>query len=222
LITDAEVSKGTLPGVERAIPKSKGLEFASLLHQFAVDHAQSHKNPNVVAVFKDMGMTSKPKAAPPPPKPLPSTKATTPTKPPVTSETSARVVTKGTGPKPPIKVVKDKPLTAPPPAKAEGGPAVKTTKSPSPPPPPASGKTIAAEAKSPVTKKTPVADKAKGAGKKPTANKPLPIKKGTEKLGTKKKEPPRPAKAKKPPTANKTPGKRLPVKPATKKKSKPR
>ncbi|MFN9917866.1 MAG: hypothetical protein ACK53L_35085, partial [Pirellulaceae bacterium] len=110
LITDAEVSKGTLPGVERAIAKSKGLEFASLLHQFAVEHAHSHKNPNVMAVFKDMGMTSRPKAPPPPPKPLPSAKATTPTKSPVTSETSARVVAKGTGPKPPIKADKDKPL----------------------------------------------------------------------------------------------------------------
>ena len=71
LLTQPELEKGILPGVERAIAKNKGIEFATLLHQFAVDHAASYKNPLVVAVFKDLGMTSKPKAPPPPPPPAP-------------------------------------------------------------------------------------------------------------------------------------------------------
>ena len=35
-ITEDEASKGRVPGLERAIPKAKGCEFGSLVHQFAV------------------------------------------------------------------------------------------------------------------------------------------------------------------------------------------
>ncbi len=98
LLTPAEVEKGILPGVERAIPKTKGLEFACLLHQFAVDHATSYKNPAVVAVFKEMGMASKPKAPPPPPPP-PSPKVVKPA-----------VIAKQAEPKPPAKPTKTKPV----------------------------------------------------------------------------------------------------------------
>ncbi len=65
LLTDAEAKKGSIPGLERAIPKSKGIEFSQLLHQLAVDFANSHKNSNVVAIFKELKVTYKP--APPPP-----------------------------------------------------------------------------------------------------------------------------------------------------------
>ncbi len=37
LITPAEAASGRIPGLERAIPKAKGTELASLLHQFGVD-----------------------------------------------------------------------------------------------------------------------------------------------------------------------------------------
>lgn len=37
LISDDEVEEGKTPGLERAIPKNKGPEFASLVHQFGVD-----------------------------------------------------------------------------------------------------------------------------------------------------------------------------------------
>ena len=97
LLTNAEVEKGILPGVERAISKTKGLEFACLLHQFAVDHATSYKNPAVVAVFKEMGMASKPKAPPPPPPPPP--KVVKPV-----------VVVKQAEPKPLAKPTKTKPV----------------------------------------------------------------------------------------------------------------
>ena len=37
IATDKEVEKGAIAGLERAIPKSKGVEFGSLLHQFGAD-----------------------------------------------------------------------------------------------------------------------------------------------------------------------------------------
>lgn len=66
IITQSEADKKTVPGVERAIPKNKGNEFASLLHQFAVEFALNQKAPAVVAVFKELGVTPKQKAAPKP------------------------------------------------------------------------------------------------------------------------------------------------------------
>jgi hypothetical protein len=41
VISEAEVSKSTAPGLERAIPKTKGSEFFSLAHQLAVDYMLS-------------------------------------------------------------------------------------------------------------------------------------------------------------------------------------
>ena len=61
IITAAEAEKRSLPGVERAIPKNKGFEFGSLLHQFAVEFQQNPKNAEVLAVFKDMGISPKAK-----------------------------------------------------------------------------------------------------------------------------------------------------------------
>ncbi len=37
VINDSEAEKGIVPGAERAIPKNKGIEFGSLLHQLGVD-----------------------------------------------------------------------------------------------------------------------------------------------------------------------------------------
>jgi endonuclease-3 len=37
IATEKEAATGTVPGVERAIPKNKGVEFGSLLHQLGVD-----------------------------------------------------------------------------------------------------------------------------------------------------------------------------------------
>jgi len=59
LLTTAEANKGVLPGIERAIPKNKGLEFASLLHQFAVEYTADFHQPVVNAIFKEMGVANK-------------------------------------------------------------------------------------------------------------------------------------------------------------------
>lgn len=41
VVTPAEAKKGRTPGLERAIPKTKGVEFASLLHQLGADFFSS-------------------------------------------------------------------------------------------------------------------------------------------------------------------------------------
>jgi endonuclease III len=47
--TETEVKKGIIPGLERAIPKSKGVEIASLLHQLGVEVG---KNPYAASTRK--------------------------------------------------------------------------------------------------------------------------------------------------------------------------
>ena len=49
LITDKDVKEGAVPGLERAIAKNKGVEFASLLHQLGADFVA---NPYVPAFHK--------------------------------------------------------------------------------------------------------------------------------------------------------------------------
>jgi endonuclease III len=58
-ITPQEAEKGTVPGLERAIPKNKGSEFASLLHQFAVELHLHPKSGAAPLVLKDLGVTYK-------------------------------------------------------------------------------------------------------------------------------------------------------------------
>ncbi len=72
ILTQAEADKKSVPGVERAIPKNKGFEFGSLLHQFAVEFKQNPKNAAVVAVFKELGVSPKAKAVE---KPVPKKEA---------------------------------------------------------------------------------------------------------------------------------------------------
>lgn len=47
IATEAERSSGNVPGLERAIPKNKGREFGSLLHQLAADFIASPFSPTV-------------------------------------------------------------------------------------------------------------------------------------------------------------------------------
>ena len=100
IITEAEAEKKSLPGIERAIPKSKGCEFASLLHQFSVEFHSTPKSPTALAVFKDLGVTPKPKAKvqeKPAPAKLPKV-ATAPTISPVVSTPTSK--SKSSGPAP--------------------------------------------------------------------------------------------------------------------------
>lgn len=51
LITDKDVGVGTVPGLERAISKAKGIEFGSMLHQFGADFTANPYSPAVREVL---------------------------------------------------------------------------------------------------------------------------------------------------------------------------
>jgi endonuclease III len=84
LVTDKDVQEESVPGLERAIPKNKGAEFGSLLHQLGADFAANpyssalHKillqiNPDVEALLpKRRAKEAKAAAVPAEPKPTPS------------------------------------------------------------------------------------------------------------------------------------------------------
>jgi len=64
VLTLQEIPKNALPGIERAIPKTKGIEFAGLMHQFATDLYHHPKSEAPLAVLKDMGSSYKTKPKP--------------------------------------------------------------------------------------------------------------------------------------------------------------
>lgn len=59
VINDAEATKGQVPGAERAIPKNKGVEFGSLLHQFGADLAASPGSSKLRAILAEIDPTYK-------------------------------------------------------------------------------------------------------------------------------------------------------------------
>jgi endonuclease III len=208
IITPAEAEKKSLPGIERAITKNKGFEFASLLHQFAIEFHQNAKSPNALAVFKELGVSPKPKVVekPAPPKATkPAAKATEPAAPAgSTSKTKSTATPAETG----STKKTEKGAIAPAPKSKEPAPPTKTS----------SEKTD--------TKKKPDAKVAdakpsetkKPEPKKPEPKKPEPAKAEVKKVETKKPEPkkaePKKEAAKKPETkpAAKKPDAKAPVK----------
>jgi len=58
-ISDKEAEARRVPGLERAIPKNKGIEFASLLHQIAVDYSASRFSPRVRAILLEVDPDAK-------------------------------------------------------------------------------------------------------------------------------------------------------------------
>ena len=57
--SEDETKKGRVPGLERAIPKTKGEEFSSLLHQLAAELAASPFNTNIRNILLEMSPTAK-------------------------------------------------------------------------------------------------------------------------------------------------------------------
>src|SRR5262245_33643557 len=53
-INDAEADKGQVPGLERAIPKNKGVEFGSLLQQLAADLVASPGSSKVKGILSEV------------------------------------------------------------------------------------------------------------------------------------------------------------------------
>jgi endonuclease III len=89
VISDDEFAKGVVPGLERAVPKSKGVEVGSLMHQLGVEVGRSPYGPNARKLMLEIDPNCKdrlPKRAtqrpaqpaPPPPSPPPSTSKSKP------------------------------------------------------------------------------------------------------------------------------------------------
>jgi hypothetical protein len=79
VISDSEFKEGVVPGLERAIPKSKGAEVASLLHQLGVEVGKNPYGPNAKKLMLEIDPACKdrlpkkpvPKPEPPPAPPAP-------------------------------------------------------------------------------------------------------------------------------------------------------
>lgn len=59
LITEKEAEKGVVPGLERAIPKTKGVEFASLFHKLAVEYHNGPFKPEVRKIVLEIDPDAK-------------------------------------------------------------------------------------------------------------------------------------------------------------------
>jgi|694.fasta_scaffold25413_4 hypothetical protein len=64
ILTFGEIDKKSLPGIERAIPKNKGIEFAGLLHQFANELFHHPKATAPLSILKELGVVLKAKPKP--------------------------------------------------------------------------------------------------------------------------------------------------------------
>lgn len=78
LATDDEVAKSSVSGLERTIPKNKGVEFGSLLHQLGADLVAAPLSPALHKILLEIAPDAKdrlpkkqPKPAPKPPAPAP-------------------------------------------------------------------------------------------------------------------------------------------------------
>lgn len=54
IINDAEADKGVVPGLERAIPKNKGVEFGSLLQQIGADYHASPGSSKLKSILAEV------------------------------------------------------------------------------------------------------------------------------------------------------------------------
>lgn len=88
IVTPVEAEKWQVPGLERTIPKSKGLEFASCLHQLAVDCKAQPNSKSLKGVLREAGAPEPKKA--PPPKPPKKEEPKKATKEPAAKESAAK------------------------------------------------------------------------------------------------------------------------------------
>jgi endonuclease-3 len=59
IATEKEVHSGTVSGLERTIPKNKGVEFGSLLHQLAAEFHANHNSPNARKILTSIAADAK-------------------------------------------------------------------------------------------------------------------------------------------------------------------
>jgi endonuclease-3 len=180
LFTPQEIEKKS-PGLERIIPKAKGAESFGLLHQFAVDFSSHPRSAVVQAVFKELGVSPKPKQE--------KTKAQ-PEKPAAAPAATKGPQTAATPSLPPGTKTAGKPAPAKQPAPKKAAPQPPKKVAPAAP---------AAAAPQPPKKAPKIATPSKAEPAKPAAGDKAPKKKGqpapatTSKTGNKKPETPPPA-----------------------------
>lgn len=124
VIDEKEHSQEKAPGLERAIAKAKGFEYASLLHQLAADFVASPFSPKVRGVLLEINPTSKerfPKRQSKKKKAAPEPAAKKETKATPTKKTPAKK-------KPAAAATKKKTVKKKPPATKKTTPKKKTTK----------------------------------------------------------------------------------------------
>ncbi len=158
IISDAELAKGIAPGLERAIPKNKGMEVGSMMHQLGVEVGRNPYGATARKLLTDLDPSCKdrlpkkpaPPAPTPPPKPPEAAAKADAKKPQVTAAGKKPEPVKPTDKKPEVKKLEAK---KPEPKKPEPKkPEVKkpVAKKPEPPKKPAAKKP---EPKKPAPKK---------------------------------------------------------------------
>ena len=83
VISDSEAAKGSIPGLERAVPKTKGIEISTVLHQLGVEVKRSPFGPNTRKYLLEIDPDCKnrlPKRASKKPKEEPQPKASSSSK----------------------------------------------------------------------------------------------------------------------------------------------
>jgi endonuclease-3 len=68
IVTEAEAKAGTIPGLEKAIAKNKGIEFASLAHQLAADLCANPYSPSLHKTLLEIAPDCKDRLPKRPPK----------------------------------------------------------------------------------------------------------------------------------------------------------
>jgi endonuclease-3 len=126
VINEAEQTAGSVPGLERAIPKNKGVEFGSLLHQLAAEVVANPFSTNLHKLLLEIAPDAKErlpkrqakKPEPPPPEPVkkPAVAVQKKAEPPAVAEAKAAAVpapAKKKPPEPAKKPLLKKPPEAP-------------------------------------------------------------------------------------------------------------
>lgn len=208
IITEAEAKKGLVPGLERAIPKSKGVEAMLLMHEMGVEIGRNPYGPAAKKLLTDIDPSCKDRLPkkPKPPEPAPVAA------PPVVKVPAAKApVADKKGPKEADDKKKAASAADAKGKPAAGKPAAPVTKAPEKKPAPAPAKAPAkkVEAKRPEVKKV---EAKKPEPKKPEPKKPAPAAKKPE---PKKPEPKKSAAASS--AAKKKPATKASAKPAAKK-----
>lgn len=139
IATEKEAASGVVPGVERAIPKNKGVEFGSLLHQLGVDLLTKPFSNDVREIFVSIAADAKerlPKRGakkPEPPPAAPPKLATAEAKPEkVPAAAGKAAATAGKATPAPATAKKKEKAPAEPPAKKPAAKKPPETKKPKP------------------------------------------------------------------------------------------